>query len=74
MEIKCPKCKTEMLEGFVLDHTYGGKLQSAWVEGEPEKSFWTGLRTSNREVFHIRAFRCPECNYLEFYTAEKVNI
>jgi hypothetical protein len=63
-----------MMEGFVLDRTHGGKLQSVWVEGEPEKSFWTGVKTSDKEIYTIQAFRCPTCNYLEFYTTEQVNI
>jgi predicted nucleic-acid-binding Zn-ribbon protein len=70
----CPKCRTEMTEGFIPDHTYGGKLQPTWVEGGPETSFWTGLKTSNRAAFRVQAFRCPSCNYLEFYTTEKVDI
>ncbi len=73
-EIYCPKCRTEMTEGYAVDHTHGGKVQSTWVEGEPEESFWTGLKTSNRAAFRIQAFRCPACHYLEFYTTDQVNI
>jgi hypothetical protein len=39
LEHKCPKCESEMEEGFVADVTYGGVLASKWIEGEPEKSF-----------------------------------
>jgi predicted nucleic-acid-binding Zn-ribbon protein len=74
MEKICPKCESSMIEGFSLDRTYGGKLQAVWVEGEPEKSFWTGLKTSDRDIFGIQAFRCPACDYLEFYTSERINI
>jgi len=71
----CPKCKTEMKEGFVLDRgDYNVKMASFWVEGEPENSFWSGLKTSNRDAFRVQAFRCSNCNYLEFYTTEKVDI
>jgi predicted nucleic-acid-binding Zn-ribbon protein len=71
----CPKCRTEMKNGFVLDRgDTGSKQQSAWVEGEPEPSFWSGLKTSNREVFTVQTFRCPKCNYLEFYTSERIYI
>ncbi|MEP6900806.1 MAG: PF20097 family protein [Actinomycetota bacterium] len=74
-EIKCPKCGTYMREGFVLDRGDSNvKLTSCWIEGEPEKSFWSGLKTSEREAFRVQAFRCPACNFLEFYTAEQVYI
>ena len=64
-----------MIEGFVLDHgDYQIKQQQIWVEGKPEESFWSGLKTSGREAFNVRALRCAGCGYLEFYTAEKVNI
>jgi predicted nucleic-acid-binding Zn-ribbon protein len=72
-EIKCPKCSTEMTEGFILDRlNVDAKMKSARVEGQPEESFWSGLKTSNRRVLRVQAFRCPKCNYLEFYTAEEV--
>ena len=64
-----------MTEGFVLDlGDYQIKQQQIWVEGEPEPSFWSGLKTKDREAFHVRALRCTECSYLEFYTTEKVSI
>jgi predicted nucleic-acid-binding Zn-ribbon protein len=75
MEVICPKCKTEMIEGFVLDRGhYNGKMKMVWVEGQPEESFWSGLKTSDRDVLRVQAFRCSKCNYLEFYTAEQVYI
>lgn len=73
IEIICPKCKSSMQEGFVLDHgDYQVKMKPIWVEGAPEESFWTGLKTKNRAMYTVRAYRCPQCNYLEFYTAEEV--
>jgi len=74
-EVTCAKCETAMTEGFVLDRGhYNAKMTSFWVEGKPEESFWSGLKTSGRDAFAIQTFRCPNCNYLEFYTAEKVDI
>jgi predicted nucleic-acid-binding Zn-ribbon protein len=73
IEITCPKCKGAMQEGFVLDRgDYNIKTKPVWVEGAPEESFWSGLKTKDRRMFTVRAFRCPQCNYLEFYTAEEV--
>jgi predicted nucleic-acid-binding Zn-ribbon protein len=74
-EINCPKCQTRMQEGFVLDHgDYNIKIQPVWIEGAPEESFWSGLKTSGRNAFNVRAFRCSRCGYLEFYTAEAAKI
>ena len=63
----CPKCQGEMEEGFIADTTYGGVVTSKWVEGEPEKSFWTGIKTRDREQIQISTYRCAGCGYLESY-------
>ncbi len=65
-----------MTEGFVLDRgDTGYKMPSVWIEGEPEESFWSnGLKTSHKNIFRIRALRCSKCKFLEFYTAEIVDI
>lgn len=65
-----------MVPGFVLDQ--GGleifSAQQTWVEGEPEESIWTGLKTSNRDTYAVAAFRCGICGRLEFYTTDRVKI
>jgi predicted nucleic-acid-binding Zn-ribbon protein len=66
-EMECPKCKNEMEEGFLLDRTYGGNFPGKWIEGEPEKSFWTGTKTANKTQIDIATFRCVACGYLESY-------
>ncbi len=73
-EIKCSKCEGIMLQGFILDRSYGGKYQQTWVEGQPEKSVWTVLKTSGRTTFNVQVFRCVVCSYLEFYTTEEVDV
>ena len=65
----CVKCGGEMEEGFVLDNTHGARLQSGWVEGAPEPSFWTGLKLKGKEQIPITTFRCRRCGYLESYAA-----
>jgi phage FluMu protein Com len=67
VEKKCPKCQGAMEEGFIRDVTHGATLPSEWYEGTPEKSFWTGLKTSGRAHYEIRSFRCTRCGYLESY-------
>lgn len=64
---RCPKCSKEMEEGFIADATYGGVVTSKWVEGEPEKSFWTGTKTKGKRQVEVHSFRCPNCGFLESY-------
>lgn len=73
MEVKCIKCNGAMTVGFVLDRgDMDYQRQQIWIEGQPEKSFWSGLDTAKREKLHVRAFRYADCNFLEFYATEKV--
>jgi hypothetical protein len=53
--------------GFVLDQTQGGYRPSAWVEGAPEPSFWTGLKLKGHERLPVTTYRCTGCGYLESY-------
>jgi predicted nucleic-acid-binding Zn-ribbon protein len=72
---ECAKCGGAMSEGFVIDHgDYQVKQQQIWVEGEPQASFWSGLKTSGKQAYNVRAFRCENCNFLEFYTAEEADL
>jgi len=67
-KLNCPKCNGSMVEGFALDRTEGqGKWISTWIAGAPERSFWVGIKTSDRENIPIRTFRCSGCGYLESY-------
>jgi predicted nucleic-acid-binding Zn-ribbon protein len=70
---KCVKCGTEMVDGFVLNHgDYASKGQQIWVAGQPESSLWSGLKTSDRDIFKVQAFRCADCIFLEFYTTDRI--
>ena len=57
-----------MIEGFVVDNTDRGRQVSSWVEGEPRKSFWTGLKF-DKEPIPVRTWRCNRCGFLENYAA-----
>jgi hypothetical protein len=60
-----------MSEGFVLDRGHGNATAvQKWVEGEPERSFWTGLKTRGREMLVVSTWRCDRCGYLESYATE----
>jgi hypothetical protein len=50
---RCPKCNSEMVQGFIVDfHAGGQRLVSNWVEGAPEKSFWLPARCHARDALH----------------------
>jgi hypothetical protein len=74
-EIACSSCGGRMLIGFIVDRgDYASKAQQAWVEGRPESSFWTGLKTSERDVRNVYAFRCSGCGRLEFFAGESTEL
>jgi ribosomal protein S27AE len=63
----CPKCSGSMAEGYVIDRTHSGVTVGAWVEGVPETSPWTGLKTKGRPNFEVASWRCGRCGFLEHY-------
>ena len=68
---ECLRCRGPMEPGFLLDrhhHSQAGTQQ--WIEGEPERSFWTGIKTRGKEKVPVRTFRCERCGYLEAYASE----
>lgn len=64
---QCPKCNAQMDEGFTLDDTYGGRVQSQWAEGPPRRSIWTGIKIAKDARHPITTYRCQKCGYLESY-------
>jgi hypothetical protein len=63
----CPKCSTKLDEGFILDDTYGGKVQSEWAEGKPLRSIWTGVKVAKDARHPVTTYRCESCGFLESY-------
>ena len=63
---ECLRCRGPLEPGFVLDrgHHHSANTQQ-WVEGAPEKSFWTGLKTKGRESYEVLTYRCERCGHLE---------
>ena len=69
----CQKCQSSMKQGFVIDHTYGSRGVSTWIEGAPEKSVWVGVKLSGKKAFEVQTWRCPRCGFLENYAnTEKI--
>jgi hypothetical protein len=57
-----------MEPGFIADRGhFDVAAQQEWVEGAPEKSFWTGLKTKGRESHEVLTYRCERCGLLESY-------
>ena len=67
---ECPKCGKRMEPGYVLDITHGAMAQSSWIEGAPERSFWTGLKLKGHQRLPVTTYRCTGCGYLESYATE----
>ena len=57
-EIACPKCKKEMQEGFVTDHSYAQVLVARWIEGRPE-SGWFGPKLRGKKWLPIATAASP---------------
>lgn len=64
----CPRCGGRFEEGFLLDRgDHNGAHLAQWIEGAPEKSFWTGLRLKGRARHNVITHRCSRCGFLESY-------
>jgi len=60
----CPKCDTEMREGF-LTEAINCPL-TFWVEGQPERGLF-GRPSTSAERWRVATYGCPKCGYLESY-------
>ena len=61
---RCPKCNSEMAQGFIVDFNLAGRVVSSWVEGAPEKSTWTGTKSPTEKTIPVG---CSGCGFLESY-------
>ncbi len=68
----CPDCQRRMEGGFLLNGvpSSGQVAAGTWVEGPPEKSFWTGLKLKNRRRLTVYAWRCPGCTQVRLFAPE----
>ena len=70
---KCPDCGVEMVEGFILDLTYGGQRVPRWLRGSPEESAWTGVKAKGKECRSVETYRCIKCGLLRSYANTEVD-
>lgn len=64
---KCARCGSKMEPGIVMDRADDALRQQEWLEGDPERSIWSGLKTKGKERHPVRTYRCERCGYLESY-------
>lgn len=66
---KCIQCGGALEEGFIKDNTITGAYGPIeWIEGAPEASLWSGVKTTGKKRYNVITYRCTECGRLEFYT------
>lgn len=65
---QCPHCHVVMDVGFVPDlghHSWPNEPK--WTAGEPERSFWRGIKLKGKARVPISTYRCPRCGLLQSY-------
>ena len=67
-KMPCPKCKGEMVQGFVADYSMAAALVASWHAGQPKKKLVGHTKAPLAEGVPIGAYRCQECGFLEFYS------
>ena len=64
----CPECSGTMEEGFILDRGhFDSRHIASWIGGRPERSFWSGLKTSGKPNLEVVTYRCTHCGLLKSY-------
>jgi S-adenosylmethionine:diacylglycerol 3-amino-3-carboxypropyl transferase len=46
------------------------RYKAEWVEGRPERSFWSGFSVRGRKRTAVHARRCGKCGLLELYASD----
>jgi hypothetical protein len=69
---ECLRCRGRMERGLILDRGESNMAnEQKWIEGTPERRWWGAIKTSGRESFPVRTFRCERCGWLESYANEE---
>ena len=68
---ECLRCGGSMDVGLVIDQgSYNWPNVPVWLEGTPEKDFWTGLNMDGKRMYKVVTYRCVKCGRLESFTGE----
>jgi hypothetical protein len=71
----CPKCHGSMEVGVIPDIGHANHMHvSTWLEGEPEKTFWQGMKTKDKRRYAISVYRCTKCGFLENFATQAANL
>lgn len=72
-EWTCARCGGALEEGYLPEHgdMNIGLGPSEWVEGKPQTSFWSGLKTDGMARYKVLALRCAGCGRLELFARER---
>lgn len=70
-EMQCPKCKGELVQGFVADHSMAAALVASWHAGQPRKKLVGHTKARRSDGVPMGAFRCQKCGFVEFYADPK---
>ena len=65
----CPKCNGSMVKGF-LPVPESTVVPTYWVEGQLEKNFFGSVKTQDRDIYRVFAYRCRSCGFMEVYAQE----
>lgn len=68
----CPECRGRMDVGFVPEYTRNRVMRSFWIEGELERSFWTGIHLKGKDIRKVVTWRCRQCGLLRSYAEERI--
>ena len=68
--LDCPRCGKAMEQGYLLERGDQGAAPTKWIEGPPERSWWTGLKYKHRRALEVRSWRCRGCGLLESYAPD----
>jgi hypothetical protein len=71
--LECIRCHTLVVDAYVPDFTESRIRQQVWHPGEPEPSFWVGLKMKKDLRIPVRTARCPNCGYLESYAIRQLS-
>lgn len=73
-KMECSDCGGVMVEGFILQPAPGGYAVSRWIKGEPQRSWWRGIKTKDVECRAVETYRCEACGLLKSYATTKMDM